>query len=129
MLNSHGINGGGFNTYPIKRKNEDKEEDDPRRIRSRLSARDCRERKKLRYENLEQFVKDREIAVLTLREELYQLRQVCIEFDKNHLSDEMSRQLQDWSASSTPADDIESCLERNLPGPSAFAQNDLYSYN
>jgi len=37
--------------------------------RSRQSARECRARKKLRYQYLEELVKQREKAVITLREE------------------------------------------------------------
>lgn len=43
--------------------------------RSRQSARECRARKKLRYQYLEELVADREKAVLSLRVEI---ERVCI---------------------------------------------------
>ncbi|KAF4524408.1 hypothetical protein B566_EDAN009324 [Ephemera danica] len=47
--------------------------------RSRQSARECRARKKLRYQYLEELVADREKAVFALREELEKYRQWSLE--------------------------------------------------
>lgn len=53
--------------------------------RSRQSARECRARKKLRYQYLEELVTDREKAVLALRKELEKVTHLPLHPDLNFL--------------------------------------------
>lgn len=49
--------------------------------RSRQSARECRARKKLRYQYLEELVLLREKSIFSLREELERLKSLCHDLD------------------------------------------------
>ena len=51
--------------------------------RSRQSARECRARKKLRYQYLEELVASREKAITQLRSELDLVSKVCLNADTN----------------------------------------------
>jgi len=55
--------------------------------RSRQSARECRARKKLRYQYLEELVADREKAVLALKKELEKIQLWAKEIDEGHMPD------------------------------------------
>ncbi|XP_055935261.1 REPTOR-binding partner-like isoform X2 [Argiope bruennichi] len=55
--------------------------------RSRQSARECRARKKIRYQYLDELVADREKAVLQLRKELEMYTQWARALDEGHIPD------------------------------------------
>jgi len=69
--------------------------------KSRQSAKECRHRKKLRYEYLEELVSDRENAIYKLQQEMQQLRALCqqldlIERNGETLTTEIVQELKKW---------------------------------
>lgn len=72
--------------------------------RSRQSARECRARKKLRYQYLEELVSSREKAVFSLREEVEMYRRWCHEVDGGCVPDDLKAKIfrSDGSASPPP---------------------------
>ncbi|KAJ9576147.1 hypothetical protein L9F63_006969 [Diploptera punctata] len=66
--------------------------------RSRQSARECRARKKLRYQYLEELVTDREKAVFALRKELEKYRLWGRELDEGRVPEGIHAMLEELGA-------------------------------
>ncbi|KAK2584727.1 hypothetical protein KPH14_007060 [Odynerus spinipes] len=77
------------------RKASDKVDMKAKLERSRQSARECRARKKLRYQYLEELVADREKAVLALRKELEMYRQWGHELDRGRIPEGLHTMLEE----------------------------------
>lgn len=80
---------------PTSKSSDHKGDMKARLERSRQSARECRARKKLRYQYLEELVTHRERSVLVLRTELDQYRQWCLEMDEGRMPDGIQNLVED----------------------------------
>lgn len=80
------------------RRSSDKADVKAKLERSRQSARECRARKKLRYQYLEELVSDREKAVFALRRELETYKTWCQEVDNGKIPEELNNILEDFTS-------------------------------
>ncbi|UJR21939.1 hypothetical protein I4U23_025008 [Adineta vaga] len=74
-----------------------KSDSNTRLEKSRESARQCRHRKKLRYEYLEELVDDREKAIAQLHQEVERLRSVCQQIDQFGVTNVLHQELVQWN--------------------------------
>ncbi|KAL5013433.1 hypothetical protein ScPMuIL_007703 [Solemya velum] len=72
--------------------------------RSRQSARECRARKKMRYQYLEELMANREQAIFSLRDELETYRKWCGEVDCGVVTGELRRHIRTLSESGTSSE-------------------------
>jgi hypothetical protein len=73
-----------------------KSDSNTRLEKSRESARQCRHRKKLRYEYLEELVTDREKAIIQLQQELERIRSICQQLDQHGVTNEIHQEMIQW---------------------------------
>lgn len=87
--------GGKRGRRPGRKAQLDKQDMKAKLERSRQSARECRARKKLRYQYLEELVADRERSVLTLRKELDKYYKWNQELDQGRMPEGLEAVLQE----------------------------------
>ncbi|OWR46154.1 hypothetical protein KGM_213766 [Danaus plexippus plexippus] len=80
---------------PGRKAQLDKQDMKAKLERSRQSARECRARKKLRYQYLEELVADRERSVLALRKELDKYYKWNLELDQGRMPEGLDQLLQE----------------------------------
>ncbi|XP_063407480.1 uncharacterized protein LOC134691132 isoform X2 [Mytilus trossulus] len=85
-----------------------------RQERSRQSARECRSRKNVRYQYLEQLVNIKEKSVYKLRKELELHRRWCEEIDNGVISEDLVKGL---SIDNTKSQQLSTAEKSNLPLP------------
>ncbi|XP_013194336.1 REPTOR-binding partner [Amyelois transitella] len=87
--------GGKRGRRPGRKAQLDKQDMKAKLERSRQSARECRARKKLRYQYLEELVADRERSVIALRKELDKYYKWNLELDQGRIPEGLDAMLQE----------------------------------